>query len=85
MNHSESFVDRYNPDIHTETCEGMWMHVKAHINGTGGTRQHHIQEKLNEFMFIKSYWHNDGFNIWVLLTLLSEYGVQAIDYCKQHR
>lgn len=77
VNHSIAFVDRGDRNVHTETIEGFWAHMKRHMNSAGGTRDQHLQERINEYLWIRQNFRNDGFNVWRLLKLLSRYGVAA--------
>ena len=66
--------------IHTETIEGSWKHAKAHTNANGGTRDYMIQERLDEYIFHRTYLRDQPFNTWVMLKLLGKYGRQAAEF-----
>ena len=35
VNHSSNFVSPSNPDVHTQTIEGYWKHLRAFLNKKG--------------------------------------------------
>ena len=63
--------------IHTQGIEGRWSHLKRHTNTLGGTRQNMIQEKLDEYVFHRTYLRDQPMNCWVMLRLLAKYGEEA--------
>ena len=75
VNHSLEFVNRLNRFVHTETIEGYWGHVKEWVNSHGGTRTEHLNEKLNEYSWRRSYFKRDGLNVWRILRLIATSGV----------
>ena len=69
------------PQIHTQTIEGAWKHAKAHLKEGGtGTRRHMIQERLDEFIFHRTYLRDQPMNVWIMLRLLAKYGNKAYDF-----
>ena len=107
VNHSLEFVERGNPNVHTETIEGtflfypvevmtnnlqicyklttnfsptgLWAHLKAHLNGRGGTRDHLIQERIDEWRFKRDYLRPDSheYNFWKVLRVMQAQGYAA--------
>ena len=59
----KGYQNDYNPEIHTNTIEGAWKHIKAAISGTG-THNHiatkHLQLYLHERAFIYNLRKNDN-------------------------
>lgn len=52
VNHMETYVDRNNPLIHTQTIEGAWSQIKRGIYGTyRRTRNDYLPLYLDEYAF----------------------------------
>ena len=51
VNHSISFVDPDNDDIHTNTCEGMWGNFKDKFRRMHGTSDALFDSYFKKFMF----------------------------------
>ena len=70
-----------NRQIHTEGIEGAWKHAKAHLKAGGsGTRESMIQERLDEFIFHRTYLRDQPMNVWIMLRLLGKYGNKAYKF-----
>lgn len=79
VNHSTEFVNRRDPEVHTETIEGVWKHVRRHLNANGGTRTEHLQHRLDEFSFFCSYAPETDMpmRMWLVLRILARFGMAA--------
>ena len=66
--------------IHTEGIEGAWAHAKAHAKVPGGTRDHMLQERLDEFIFHRTYLRDQPLNVFVMLRLIAKYGQKAMKF-----
>ena len=66
--------------IHTQGIEGIWKHAKAHLKAGGGTLETHIQERLDEFIFHRTYLRDKPLNVWIMLRLLAKYGNKAAKF-----
>jgi len=77
VNHSHTFIDADDPSIHTETIEGIWHHAKIHLNKPGGTREEQVQEKLDAWMFRRTFLKNKRFAFYNLARAIAMHGVQA--------
>ena len=51
INHRLHFVDPVNPEIHTNTIEGMWAHAKRKLRRQYGTSRTLFASYLDEFMW----------------------------------
>jgi len=51
--HAHEFVDSVDPDIHTETIEGMWIQAKCKLCYQSGTSRGLFASYLVAFQ-----WHN---------------------------
>ena len=60
--------------------EGEWRHAKDHVNRDGGTRDNMIQERLDEYIFMRTYLRDQPFNVFIMLRLLAKYGKQAKEF-----
>ena len=61
----------------SETIEGFWANIKRHVNAPGGTRDQHLQERIEEFLYVRENFGDDGYNIYKLLCILAEHGKAA--------
>ena len=52
INHSENFVDPFNPLIHTQNIEGLWEDVKAWVL-KAGIRNQSFRQYFNRYLFIR--------------------------------
>ena len=77
VNHSMEFVESWDRNVHTEGIEGTWMHVKRWLNHLGGTRDAHIQERLDEWRFHRDYMTQREYNFWRFLVVIGKKGYQA--------
>lgn len=66
--------------IHTEGIEAIWKHAKAHLKKGGGSIEMHIQERLDEYVFHRTYLRDKPLNVWIMLRLLAKYGNKAYDF-----
>ena len=57
----------------------MWTHLKEHLNGRGGTRDHLIQERIDEWRFKRDYLREDSheYNFWKVLRVMQSQGYAA--------
>ena len=55
------------------------MHMKSHLNGFGGTRDHMIQERIDEWRFKRDYLREDSheYNFWKVLQVIRVHGWAA--------
>ncbi len=84
VNHSIEFVNVYNPEIHTETVEGGFRHMKRSV--PTGCRTQHLQSKLDEWDFRSMYFRTSPRRaVWIMLRLLGKYGIQAVAACPSCR
>ena len=74
INHSRSFVDEDNPEINTEKIEGTWHHAKIDLNPPGGTRDEHLGENLDAWLFPKSYMTDKRKAFHILCSVIKVYG-----------
>ena len=65
--------------------EGEWMHAKRHVNGGSGTRDYMIQERLDEYIFHRTYLRDQPFNVFIMLRLLAKYGKQARQFVEDEK
>ena len=79
VNHSIEFVDEERRWLHTQTIEGTWKHVKAWTNYYGGTRDHMVDERLEEFRFFREYLADKDLAWWRVLRLIAEKGQEALE------
>jgi len=77
VNHSHAFVDEDDPNIHTETIEGLWHHAKIYVNKSGGTREEQVQEKLDAWMFRRTFLKNKRLAFYNLCRAIAMHGTQA--------
>ena len=60
------------------TLTGLWSHVKRWLNTLGGTREDHIQERLDEWMFHTHYLNPEPeAAFYRMLIVIGEYGHRA--------
>ena len=57
----------------------MWAHLKSWLNGRGGTRDHLIQERIDEWRFHRDYLTDDSheYNFWKVIRVMQSHGVIA--------
>jgi hypothetical protein len=50
--HEENFVDRRDPDIHTQSVEGLWSRIKSYMRRTSDNkgRKHFLETYLAEYI-----------------------------------
>ena len=65
--------------------EGEWSHAKQHVNRDGGTRDYMIQERLDEYIFHRTYLRDQPFNVFIMLRLLAIYGMKAFQYVEDEK
>eukprot|EP01083_Nonionella_stella_P079730 218902_1 len=82
VNHSIEFVNQHNSDIHTETVEGNFKHLKQDLNRNSGVRTKYIQLYLDEYDFRCMYLRDKKKAWFVIARLLGEYGHQALHFVK---
>ena len=51
VKHSENFVHPQDPNIHTQTIEGLWMHAKKKMRRQNGTSRELFNSYLSEFIW----------------------------------
>ena len=65
---------------------GLWRRVKIWLNSLGGTRDSHIQLRLDEFRFHDMYLRPDrDAAMWIMLCVLGQFGRQATERFRRHR
>ena len=83
VNHSEEFVNSFNRDVHTQKIEGSWKWVKEFCKDDGPAKRKHLQERLDEWTFRKTYMFNKSTNMHILARLVGKYGVAAKKYIEK--
>ena len=63
--------------IHTQGIEGIWRWAKSHLETAGGSLEGNIQERLDEYIFHRTYLRDKPLNVWIMLRLLGKYGNKA--------
>ena len=83
VNHSARFVEIDNRQIHTETIEGLWKHMKDWMNTKGGTRGQHLQDTIDEWRFHHDYLSDSqhNFKFWKMLRVIALKGMSASILC----
>ena len=56
--HAREFVDSVDPDIHTETIEGLWMQAKRKLRYQSGTSRGLFASYLGAFLWRHSHQQN---------------------------
>ena len=51
VNHSENFLNPQNPQIHTQTIEGLWSHLKRFFRSKNLTNRDYLEHYVAEFEF----------------------------------
>lgn len=78
VNHSAEFIHESDPEVHTETIEGVWRHAKYFVNRDSGCRTVHLQEKLDEYCWHYMFYRvGNGEKFWRTLKLLVRFGREA--------
>ncbi len=81
VNHSIEFVNEYNPEIHTETVEGGFSHMKKGINYGMGVRDWLLQLHLDEHDFRSTYLDVHPERSFAIMgRLLARYGARALEW-----
>lgn len=58
-------------DVHANTIEAFWSHIKRSITGTHkGVSKKHLQEYLDAFVFLRNNRHNDKARFFSLLGIV---------------
>ena len=61
----------------------MWKHTKDWVNIKGGTRDYQIQERLDEYIFHRTFLRDIPMNCWIMLRLLAKYGDRAKKFVEE--
>jgi IS1 family transposase len=51
VNHSINFVSPNDKEVHTQTIEGYWKHLRSFLNKNCSYKRKHLANFLNEFIF----------------------------------
>ncbi len=61
VNHSVEYVNRKNPEVHTQTIEGFWGQMKRGITGVyRHVSKKYLQNYCDEYAFRYNYRNNQG-------------------------
>ena len=78
VNHSGWFVDPDDRNVHTETIESAWAHLKRWLNQPGGVRNAHLEDAVAEYEFHRNYLRSQPrYRFWKMLRVIALYGNQA--------
>ena len=70
----------HKTQIHAQGIEGRWKHAKAHVNACGGSRANVLQERLDEYIFHRTYLRDAPTNVHVLRRLLAKYRHESFKF-----
>ena len=65
INHSENFVHKENPDIHTQNVERLWGDVKAWVKRPG-IRAKYLRQYLSRYLFCTAHKRQERLHYFLL-------------------